>query len=93
MQDRNTPTVSAKTTPYRTLEGNVKVGGLSMLEKDPVTDGSIEGEGDGDTMNELSMSQAVLEEAPFPDNMDRKRSVNVIGSQKDYPLTAQTRLE
>ena len=56
MQDRNTPTVSAKTTPYRTLEGNVKVGGLSMLEKDPVTDGSIEGEGDGDTMNELSMS-------------------------------------
>ena len=57
MQDRNTPTVSAKTTPYRTLEGNVKVGGLSALEKDgPDSDGSIEIEGENETLNELSIS-------------------------------------
>ena len=48
--------MSAKTTPYRTLEGAVQIGGLSVLEKEPVTDHSIEVEGEGDTLNELSLS-------------------------------------
>ena len=56
MQDRDTPTVSAKTTPYRTLEGAVQIGGRSALEKEPATDASIEVEGEGDTLNELSLS-------------------------------------
>ena len=102
VHDRNTPSASAKTTPYRTLEGNVHKGPLSAYGKDPILcdDGSmdiLEGEDSGgDTVNELSMSQAVLEEAPLPESMDRKRSANALTmtvTPKDYPKSAHVRTE
>lgn len=68
--------MSAKTTPYRSLEGKLNINGLS-LDKILASDGSFEPEADAvDTLNELSLSQAVLEEAPLPDCGEPKRSLN-----------------
>ena len=64
----------------------------SVFDKEqPTYDGSIDVDKDaGDTINELSISQAILEEAPLPDNMDHKRSsVNTLTTPKDFPLSAQ----
>lgn len=66
----------------------------AAFEKDQLNyDGSVDvldGQDGADTLNEISISQAVLEEAPLPDNMDRKRqSMNtMIEMKKDYPLSA-----
>ena len=97
MQDRNTPPASAKTTPYRTLEGNVHVGAMSAQEKEPNSyhNDSIEDEEEDNigTVNEISISQQVLEEAPLPDSTDRKISLKMIATPKDYALSEQVRLE
>ena len=48
--------MSAKTTPYRSLESNMKANGLS-LDKVLAYDESLEPEADAvDTLNELSLS-------------------------------------
>ena len=62
----------------------MKVNGLS-LDKVLAYDESLEPEADAvDTLNELSLSQAVLEEAPLPDTAECKRSLNTFQSPKDY---------
>ena len=71
---------------------------MSALDRDPITyqNDSIEGEEEEDnidTANEISISQAVLEEAPLPDNTDRKISHKMVATPKDYPLSEQVRLE
>ena len=54
----------------------MKVKGIS-LDKALAYDESLEPEADAvDTLNELSLSQAVLEEAPLPDTAECKRSLN-----------------
>ena len=69
--------MSAKTTPYRSLEGHLKANGLSLDKMAMPSDGSFEPEADAvDTLNELSLSQAVLEEAPLPDTSECKRTLN-----------------
>ena len=49
--------MSAKTTPYRSLEGHLKANGLSLDKMAMPSDGSFEPEADAvDTLNELSLS-------------------------------------
>ena len=50
---------------------------MSLYDKEqPTYDGSIDIDKQdvADTVNELSLSQAILEEAPLPDNFDHKKA-------------------